>query len=240
MRTLLAGAIVLSCAVSGSAQGGGSSSRLAEYAEELRRVTFRLADRAVQDVLGSRSNAPGDLHDAVLAQQIHASASLLADMVRGRRPGRELREVTTVLVDLSARAPASARSSLWRSVQDAVADLDRELGRPGGVAPLPPAPRPIVGRVTWRGWVDDRVHLVIKGQSLETRTLSGTPRADGVSAFTSPLPGSTVEVGVEKTSGRGTVAVLQQPSAVNDYTAVVEIYDGSGGAREYRLDIFWR
>jgi hypothetical protein len=244
MKTLLVGAVLLSSAVALSAQGGGVSPRVGDYAEDLRRTSGRLADRASQDVLESRGNAPSDIQEALLAHQIHASATLLVDMVRNRRPARELRDVATALVDLSGRAPASPRNSLWRNVHDAVAGLDRELGgrRGGGFEIPPPAPpeKPIIGRVSWSGWVDDRVHLVIRGRTIETKTISGTQRADGVSTFTSPLPSRMVEVGVEKNRGRGAATVLQQPSPANEWTTVVEIYDGNGGAQEYRLDIFWR
>jgi hypothetical protein len=223
------------------AQAGAPSQRAGEYAEDLRRAASRLADRTSQDVLESRGNAPGDIQEAVRAQQLHATATLLVDMVRSRRPVRELRDVVSALEAL-AGTPTSSRSPLWRGVQDAVDVLDRELGgsRAGAGGPLPPAERPIVGRVAWRGMVDDRVQLVIQERTIEVRTLSGSPRGDGTATFTSPLPRSTVEVGVEKTRGRGTVTVLQQPSRVNDFTTVVEIYDAAGGAQEYRLDIFWR
>ena len=243
MRALLAGAVLLTSAVTLGAQAGAVSPRVADRAEDVRRATARVADRTSQELLERGDNAPGDIHEALLAQQVHAAATLLVDMVRGRRPLRELREVTTTLAELSRRASTSSGSwSLWRSVQDAVASLDREIGgrRAGALPPPPPPERPIVGRAAWRGRVDDRVQLVIKGQSISARVVSGAPQAGGVATFTSPLPSQVVEVGVDKTRGRGTVTVLQQPSPVNDYTAVVEVYDGSGGAQEYRLDIFWR
>jgi hypothetical protein len=243
MKTLLLSAVMVSSAALLSAQSWAPWERVGDAAEDLRRATSRLADRSAQDVLESRSNAAGNIHEALLAQQLHASATLLADMVRGRRPGSELREVTTAIVHLSERAPGGSRgSTLWRNVQSAVAEVDRDLGgrRVGGIPPPAMVERPIVGRMTWRGWVDDRVHLVIKGQSIETRTLSGSPRPESYGTFTSPLPASMVEVAVEKTRGRGTATIVQQPSPVNDYTTVVEIYDGNGGAYEYRLDVFWR
>lgn len=239
---MLLGAIVLAGTAPLSAQGVEPSLRVGEYADELRRATFRLADRSAQDVLGSRGNAPRDLHDALLAQQIHAGAMLLVDMVRNRRPVDEVREVTSALAELSGRGPAYVPSTdLWRDVRDAVAGLERELGYVAAPVPIvPPAERPIVGRVNWRGMVDDRVHLVIRRGAVETRTVSGSPRAPGTSTFTAPMPEAVVDVGVEKKRGRGEVTVLQQPSPVNDYTAVVEIYDGKGGAQEHRLEIFWR
>lgn len=96
------------------------------------------------------------------------------------------------------------------------------------------------GRVFWRGMVDDRVHIVIKGISLDSRIISGNETPAGVYSFTAPLPGSPVAVQALRKEGRGKITVIQQPAADNGFTAIVEIYDDRGGAREYQLDISWR
>jgi hypothetical protein len=96
------------------------------------------------------------------------------------------------------------------------------------------------GRVFWRGNVDDRVHLVIQGSRLEHRTMYGKQMPDGVFSFTAALPGEPVAVEALKKKGRGDVTVIQQPSDQNDFTAIVEVYDRGGGAKEYQLEIFWR
>jgi hypothetical protein len=96
------------------------------------------------------------------------------------------------------------------------------------------------GRVFWRGMVDDRVQLSISGTTLEMETLSGNPYPEGVYSFTAELPEEPVVVRVNKRSGRGSVNVIQQPAELNGYTAIVEIHDPRGGAREYQLEIFWR
>ncbi|HTK27327.1 MAG TPA: hypothetical protein VL327_12265 [Pyrinomonadaceae bacterium] len=96
------------------------------------------------------------------------------------------------------------------------------------------------GRVFWRGTVDDKVQLIIRSDTLEENTISGQTNPDGVFSFTSPLPGSPVTVDVNRKKGRGKVRVIQQPSTDNDFTAIVEIYDDGGGAREYQLEIFWK
>jgi hypothetical protein len=70
--------------------------------------------------------------------------------------------------------------------------------------------------------------------------MEGTAYPDGVSSFTASLPRRAVSVGVNKTSGRGTATVFQQPTAENDFTAVIEIVDDKGGAKEYLLEIFWK
>lgn len=96
------------------------------------------------------------------------------------------------------------------------------------------------GRVFWRGSVDDKVHLVIKGTTLESKTISGTEKPSGSYSFTAPLPALPVEVIAVRKEGRGTVTVIQQPAQDNGFTTIVEIYDNRGGARDYQLDISWK
>lgn len=98
-----------------------------------------------------------------------------------------------------------------------------------------------VGKVFWRGTVDDKVHLVIRGDNLEHRTVSGATQPDGAFSFTASLPQQAVTVNVNRIEGRSKkITVVQQPTAENDFTAIVEVYDHGGGAKEYRLEIYWR
>ncbi|HLA94467.1 MAG TPA: hypothetical protein VK612_02015 [Pyrinomonadaceae bacterium] len=99
----------------------------------------------------------------------------------------------------------------------------------------------IVGKVFWRGMVDDRLQLHLRADQIETRTISGTAKPEGIYSFTSPLPERAVVVDLIRKKGRSKqVRVIRQPSADNDFTAIVEIYDDGGGAKEYQLEIFWR
>ena len=98
---------------------------------------------------------------------------------------------------------------------------------------------PASGSLEWRGRVDDRVQLVIRGRSIAERTLSGARLAEGRAAFSSGLPAIPVRVSVRSLAGRGEVRVVQQPSRQNGYTAIVEIYDPARGAQEQRLQVVW-
>lgn len=97
------------------------------------------------------------------------------------------------------------------------------------------------GKVFWRGNVDDKLHLVIRGTTLEHRTVSGQAQPDGLFSFTAPLPQQTVTVTVPRFEGRSKkITVVQQPTAENQFTAIVEIVDEGSGARDYFLEIAWR
>lgn len=96
------------------------------------------------------------------------------------------------------------------------------------------------GRVFWRGEVDNKVQLSIKGMTLDEKTISGKPQPAGGYSFTAKLPDLAVTVAVEKPEGRGKVTVLQQPLPENGYTAIIEIHDDKGGTGEYLLNISWQ
>ena len=238
MKSFVLCAALLTMAAVAAAQSDYSASRASDAADQIRRATSRLAQQATNDLMQSSSNSRTAIQDALLAAQADSAAALLVDMVRNRRSGAELREVGSHLMDLCRRTPSySPQSSQWRQVQTAVDDFTRTVGGGSGSGS---GSRPVIGQVSWRGRVDDRVQLAIRGKSIETRTISGAKNPDGTANFTSALPGRPVEVSVNKLSGRGTVRVLQQPSSSNDFTAVIEIYDNGGGAQEYRLEIVWR
>jgi hypothetical protein len=96
------------------------------------------------------------------------------------------------------------------------------------------------GKVFWRGSVDNKVHLTIKGDTIEQKTVEGTEKPSGTFSFTAPLPQQAVTVQVTRKEGRSKkIKVIQQPSVENDFTAIVEIHDDGGGARDYVLEIFW-
>ncbi len=221
------------------AQDDFSSSRLDNLSNRLKRDTVDLAERSSEDLRRSSSLSRTAIEEAFLAAQIDASVGIFQDMVRDKRRAAELRDAAALLSDLARRAPAFGNnSSLWRNVQTSINDINRELGSGGGGGGFDD--RPVIGRVYWRGMVDDKVQLVIRGNNVESRTISGQSYPDGTFSFTAVLPNREVNVGVTKTRGRGNVRVVQQPTAANNYTAVIEIVDSGGGAREYQLDIFWR
>jgi hypothetical protein len=53
------------------------------------------------------------------------------------------------------------------------------------------------------------------------------------------LPSQAVNVVLDRSDGRGEVAVVQQPNPRNDYTAVIRVYDPRGGASMYGLVARW-
>jgi hypothetical protein len=95
------------------------------------------------------------------------------------------------------------------------------------------------GQLRWRGTVDDRTNLLIRGSRVSAQWPSGTPYYDGSSNFTGSLPRVATNVRVRKLRGRGDVRVIQQPSQYNDFTATIQIYDDKRGADRYEIEVSW-
>jgi hypothetical protein len=53
------------------------------------------------------------------------------------------------------------------------------------------------------------------------------------------LPEQDVNVSIRNSQGRGRVWVAQQPSARNDYTAIIRIQDPQGGFGYYDFRAAW-
>lgn len=221
-----------------------SSARLDDLVNQLKSASVDLADRASEDLRGGNASRPA-IEAAFLARQLDASVGFFQEFIRDGRRANELRDAAAIIADLVRRAPASgSNNNLWRDAQRIVGDINRELGgssgnnvgNTGGNNPPPPSS----GKAFWRGTVDKEVHLVLQNRRLETRTISGTAYENVNFSFTASMPTRNVTVEAIKKSGRGQVRIVEQPNRDNDYTAVIQILDEGGGAREYQLEIVWR
>lgn len=222
-----------------------SSGRLDDLSSQLKSQTVDLVDRTNDELRRGNSASRNQIEAAFLARQLDSSAGLFDDLVRDRRNAAELRDAAAILADLVRRAPGyGSNSNLWRGVQNSINDINRELGRNTGGGNNGDngnnSGDGVTGRTFWRGMVDDVVQLEIRGRNIEVRTVSGRSYNNGTFSFTSPLPARKVSVAVDKKKGRGNVEVIQQPSRDNDFTAVIEISDRDGGAKEYQLEIYWQ
>ena len=116
----------------------------------------------------------------------------------------------------------------------------RGFGRGAGAGRGLGSAESATGSMEWRGLVNERVQLVIRGREVQQRAFWRTRPDDGTAVFSSPLPAEAVFVSVRRLAGRGEVSVIQQPSRQNGYTAIVEINDPTRGAQEHRIQLTWR
>ena len=116
----------------------------------------------------------------------------------------------------------------------------RRVGLPLAMAVLLPlgaqAQEQVLG--TWNGRVDKAVQISIRGNNVSSNTLSGQ-QLNGRFRLATTLPREDGTVRVAVTRGRGDVAVVQQPSAQNGYTAIIRLVDRSSGADAYRVTTYW-
>jgi hypothetical protein len=93
---------------------------------------------------------------------------------------------------------------------------------------------------SWTGRVDREVQLVVRNNQLSTRDIGPTePRGSREQMF-GRMPRADGQLVVQVANGRGRVDVVEQPSAQNNYTAVVRIQDPQSGSDTYRLTGYWQ
>lgn len=88
----------------------------------------------------------------------------------------------------------------------------------------------------WRGIVDDDMRVYVRAARIESRVVAGdrnrrAPRVDRER----PLPRREGTLRLQLLDGRGRVQVLQQPSARNNWTAIIRVKDAQYGADNYRF-----
>lgn len=91
----------------------------------------------------------------------------------------------------------------------------------------------------WEGRVDREIELVVRDDRLFVRPLGANESTRGSSRLFSALPRRDGYLRLERVDGRGTVDVVEQPSASNGYRAVVRLSDPRSGAGSYRVVAYW-
>ena len=91
----------------------------------------------------------------------------------------------------------------------------------------------------WSGRVDREVRIMMRGREARTETAARSPVTRSRLDVATALPQRDGRVTVRVQDGRGDVDVVQQPSARNDYTAIVRIRDRSSGVDNYRVTAYW-
>lgn len=97
------------------------------------------------------------------------------------------------------------------------------------------------GILHWSGNVDGELEIRIQNGRVSYRNISGAqPTGIRADAGNMSMPRYDATVTVAEGSGRGSVYVIQQPSANNGYTTVVRVRDPQGGYGYYDFDLVWR
>jgi hypothetical protein len=224
------------------------NARLDNLAGQLVRQSRDAADRLERDYRRSFNNNRRDLQRLYQARMFVAGAELLAQMTREGRSEAELLEAVDFL-----RSQANFETG-WSGLRSTLDDISRELrfggsgnpgfdpgdGRQGGRRNNGDwQDGQVSGRMRWFGRVDDEIYIYVQGDTARTQLISGQPTLNERFTFTSPLPRRPLTVRVNRLRGRGRVEVFQQPSANNNFTAVVRIVDRGSGATDMEFEMLW-
>jgi len=97
------------------------------------------------------------------------------------------------------------------------------------------------GRCQIRLWVDDRAEVRLRGDRIWVTALQGAKGRDEGSACSQALPFNAVrDFQIRQLAGRTHVAVAQDPSRANNYTAMFSVEDRQGGGDNYEFEVTWR
>jgi hypothetical protein len=91
---------------------------------------------------------------------------------------------------------------------------------------------------TWSGRVDREVRLTVRG-SQASNTYENSIQSRARFRVSSALPAQDGTLRIVREAGRGDVSVIQQPTADNGYTAIIQISDNEGGADNYRISAYY-
>ncbi len=92
----------------------------------------------------------------------------------------------------------------------------------------------------WDGRVDREVQVVMRGRNVWTNRIGQTEPGRARIRELGTLPRQDGEITIQVLSGRGSVDVIQQPTAQNGYTSIVRIVDPRSGSDAYRLAAYWQ
>ncbi|MEK7833708.1 MAG: RICIN domain-containing protein [Acidobacteriota bacterium] len=121
-------------------------------------------------------------------------------------------------------------------------------GRTRGTPDAPPAPPRDVtpaeqpyspGKMTWRGRVDTEVLLEVRGNSVIEKHVAGKSFNNGRFTFSAPMPSRELNLKVENKKVRGSIELIERPSAANGYAAVLRIRDAQRDAADYEFVLIW-
>jgi hypothetical protein len=92
----------------------------------------------------------------------------------------------------------------------------------------------------WTGSVDGELEIRLQGGRVEYRTLSGNQVRNVRADVAQGIPRRATELVLSRSSGRGNVYIVQQPSERNGYSAVIRVRDPQGGYGNYDFELSWR
>jgi peptidoglycan hydrolase-like protein with peptidoglycan-binding domain len=96
------------------------------------------------------------------------------------------------------------------------------------------------GHFQWQGLVDGSDNIILRGSKVTMAHLTASNIQQATYQLSAALPYNEVQVNLQKVRGRGNIRLLEQPTASNDYTAVIQVNDqGDSGRGWYEFTLDW-
>lgn len=239
----------------------GFSDELSDLASNLLRKAEDLATYDYQGYNSGERRSRNDVDVMFLTEQFRASAGLFQRIVQDNHSLADLRRATELMKSqITNFSSYSFRRQRLNEVNRILDDITTEVNRLAvrnttgdqGVRSRRDVDDPNrreryirsrqqsgPGKVTWKGYVDDEVHIQFVDDKVYTQVLSGGVVRNDSYTYTNALPAYDTTVTLHKIRGRGVVTIFQQPSRSNNYQAVVRIYDSKAGDSEYEFELSW-
>lgn len=109
---------------------------------------------------------------------------------------------------------------------------------PATQAPAEPAPY-TPGKLNWRGRVDIEILLEVQGNTVTEKLVAGRSFNNGRPIFTAAMPARELSLRTENKKVRGSVEIVENPTAANGYKAVIRIRDPQSDAADYEFELIW-
>lgn len=97
----------------------------------------------------------------------------------------------------------------------------------------------VAGRLRWRGRVDQEILLEVQGSSVREQLVAGKSFNNGRFTFSAAMPRRALEVRVENKKVRGTVEIVERPTAANNFMTLLRIRDPQNDAADYEFELIW-
>lgn len=96
------------------------------------------------------------------------------------------------------------------------------------------------GHFQWQGLVDGSDNIELRGSTVNMTHLTASNIQQATYQLSTSLPFGDVQVNLRKVRGRGQIRLLEQPTASNNYTAVVQVDDqADSGQAWYEFTLDW-
>lgn len=187
--------------------------------------SFMNAAAWYQQATASAPNAEGP---GIAARVLQSSAQRVETTLQGAQDNPQFRQMWTGIQSDLNRVGANNSTNYNSTNNNSAAVTDYNSGQVSST-----------GHFQWQGMVDGSDNIRLHGSNVNVTHLSAGLIQQATHQLSAALPYSPVQVTMNKVRGRGQIRLLEQPTASNNYTAVVQVNDRAmpgSGWYEFTLD----